>query len=200
MSAKREAQARATRSAILDAAMRLFTTNGYTATTNQAIADEAGVAVQTVYSVFGSKRELLRQALEIAVSGEADQPDDRHDVQALATEPDPRRRVTMDAAMATRIASRIAPLARVIREAATTDPEFAETATAIRGQRRRDMVAAARLLAGEDGLKVSLEDAVGTLYVLYSPEVFTGLTEELGWSVSRYERWLATMLYRTLLA
>jgi hypothetical protein len=50
------------------------------------------------------------------------------------------------------------------------------------------------------GLKISLEEAVGTLYVLYRPDVFTYLTGDLGWSVKRYEKWLATVLYRTLLA
>ena len=44
---------------------------GYVATTIQDIADEAEVAVQTVYAVFGNKRELLRQVLEAAVSGGA---------------------------------------------------------------------------------------------------------------------------------
>lgn len=36
--------------------------------------------------------------------------------------------------------------------------------------------------------------------MLYSPYTFTALTEDMGWSVKRYEKWLATMLYRTLLA
>ena len=37
----------------------------YVAVTIQAVADEAGVAVQTVYAVFGNKRELLRQVLDL---------------------------------------------------------------------------------------------------------------------------------------
>jgi AcrR family transcriptional regulator len=62
-SAKREEQARETRRSILDAAHDLFIATGYAATTIQAIADRAGVAVQTVYAVFGNKRELLRQLI-----------------------------------------------------------------------------------------------------------------------------------------
>ena len=62
------------------------------------------------------------------------------------------------------------------------------------------MRAAAKLLAGSDGLKIPLAEAIGTLYVLYSPDVFASLVDDLGWSLKRYERWLATMLYRTLLA
>ena len=41
-SALRAAQARATRRAIVDAAARLFTERGYTATTMEAIAEAAG--------------------------------------------------------------------------------------------------------------------------------------------------------------
>ncbi|HVE63240.1 MAG TPA: helix-turn-helix domain-containing protein [Mycobacteriales bacterium] len=202
VSAKRDAQARATRKAILEAATRLFPATGYVATTIQAVADEADVAVQTVYAVFGNKRELLRQVLEAAVVGDADVAtvDERADVQALANEPDPRRRAQMSAAISAAISQRIAPIARVLSEAAAADPEFATAAAALTEQRRADMAASARLLAGADGLKVSREDAIGTLYVLYSPGVFTALTVDLGWSVKRYEKWLATMLYRTLLA
>ena len=171
-------------------------------TTIQAIADEAGVAVQTVYAVFGNKREILRQALEAAITGDADTATvaERADVQALADEPDPLRRAQIDAAISVEISQRIVPVARVLREAASVDPEFAATAQAITAQRRADMRAAAKLLAGSDGLKIPLEEAIGTLYVLYSPDVFASLVDDLGWSVKRYERWLATMLYRTLLA
>ena len=43
-------------------------------------------------------------------------------------------------------------------------------------------------------------DAIGTLYVLYSPDVYTALTEDLRWSIEHYERWLAEMLYRTVMS
>ena len=106
----------------------------------------------------------------------------------------------MDAAIATEISQRLAPIMRVLNEAAAADPEFAKTREAITAQRRADMGAAAKLLAGKDGLKIPLEEAIGTLYILYNPQDFIHLTEDLGWSVKRYEKWLATMLYRTLLA
>jgi len=196
VSAKRNAQAESTKRAILHAAQKLFTTHGYVRTTMQDVADEAEVAVQTVYAVFGNKRELLRQVLEAAVAGDGDVA---LVVQAMSEEPDPQRRARLDAVVSTQISQRILPIYRVVREAAAVDTDFAATADAITPQRRVDMRAAARVLAGQDGLKVPLEEAVGTLYVLYSPEVFAHLTEDLGWSVKRYERWLATMLQRTLL-
>jgi AcrR family transcriptional regulator len=52
------------RSAILDAAMRLFVTKGYHATTTGAIAKEAGVAMGLMYHYFNSKEDLLISILE----------------------------------------------------------------------------------------------------------------------------------------
>lgn len=53
---RREKRAKATRRTILDAARQLFITHGYGATTIQAIADEADVAVQTVYAQTAEQR------------------------------------------------------------------------------------------------------------------------------------------------
>lgn len=172
------------------------------ATTIQAVADEAGVAVQTVYAVFGNKRELLRQALAAAVTGDADPRPlfERPEGRAVAAEPDPRRRAELDAAMVARISPRIAPIVRAVREAAAADPEMAQTAAQMMDRRRRDMAAAAEALGGPDGLSMDLEDAIGTLYILYSPDVFTALVDDLGWSLEQYERWIADMLYRTVIA
>ena len=85
-STKRQAQARETRRSILEAALELFVTSGYAATSIQTIAEQAGVAVQTVYAVFGTKRELLRQLIESTIAGD-DEPlpiSDRPDVRAVA--------------------------------------------------------------------------------------------------------------------
>ena len=59
-SSRRRAQAAATRTEILDAARRQFERRGYAATTMEAIAAEAGVALKTVYVGFETKSGLLR--------------------------------------------------------------------------------------------------------------------------------------------
>ena len=56
---RRQAQARATRLKVIEAAKRLFTDCGYPATTIEAVADAADVPLPTVYRLFGSKRALL---------------------------------------------------------------------------------------------------------------------------------------------
>jgi hypothetical protein len=58
-SAHRQQQARQTRRVILNSAAALFVEPGYAATPLTAIAAKAGVAIQTVYKVFGSKQALL---------------------------------------------------------------------------------------------------------------------------------------------
>lgn len=195
-SAKRKAQARETRRSILDAARELFVASGYAATTIQAIAEQAGVAVQTVYAVFGNKRELLRQLIESTITGDDDSLPitQRPEVQAVAAEPDARRRAELDAALSLSITRRVAPIVRVAEEAAASDPEVADMMAAVKAARRKEMVASARILAGQDGLRASREEAAATLYVLYSPQVADMLMGDYGWSPQRYERWLARML------
>jgi AcrR family transcriptional regulator len=50
-----------TRTAIIDAALRMFREKGYEATTMRAIAREAGVATGNAYYYFGSKEELIQE-------------------------------------------------------------------------------------------------------------------------------------------
>ncbi len=193
-SAKREAQALETRRSILDAAHELFVATGYAATTIQAIAERGGVAVQTVYAVFGTKRELLRQLIERTITGD-DEPlpiTERAEAMAVAAVPDARQRAELDAALSRAITERVAPIVRVADEAAASDPELAAMMEMVKAARRKEMIASAKIVAGPDGLRVDPrrlprpstcstivagpdglrvdpEEAAATLYVLYSP-------------------------------
>jgi AcrR family transcriptional regulator len=60
-SASRQQKALETRQNIANAAKSLFTRNGYDSTTIEQIADAAQVAVPTVYSVFGSKNQIVKE-------------------------------------------------------------------------------------------------------------------------------------------
>jgi TetR/AcrR family transcriptional regulator of autoinduction and epiphytic fitness len=200
-SVKRKAQARETRRSILDAAHELFVATGYAATTIQAIAERAGVAVQTVYAGFGSKRELLRQLIETTITGD-DEPlpiTERAEARAIAAEADTRRRAELDAALSRSITERVAPIVRVAGEAAASDPELAAMLEAVKAARRHEMIASAALLAGPNGLRVDQEEAAATLYVLYSPQVADMLMGDYGWSPERYEKWLARMILEAVL-
>jgi AcrR family transcriptional regulator len=54
-------RAEQTRTAIIDAALRMFRAKGYEATTMRAVAHEAGVATGNAYYYFGSKEELIQE-------------------------------------------------------------------------------------------------------------------------------------------
>src|SRR5690348_13718021 len=88
---RRQAQVRATRLKVIEAANRLFTEHGYPATTIEQVADAADVPPPTLYRLFGSKRALLAAVLDTAFGGD-DQPvafGDRPAVRAARAERDP---------------------------------------------------------------------------------------------------------------
>src|SRR5690348_10687429 len=71
-SSRRKRQAEQTRAEVLVAAMELFNTRGWAETTLADVAAAAGVAVETIYKGFRSKKQLVRDAMDAAVVGDAD--------------------------------------------------------------------------------------------------------------------------------
>src|SRR6478735_4470641 len=86
-SSLRARQAAETRSQVLYAAIECFSEDGYAGTTLAAVAERAGVAVETVYSRFKSKKRLLREAFDVAVAGDAEPVAfvDRHEFASFAS-------------------------------------------------------------------------------------------------------------------
>src|SRR5215211_3563003 len=68
----RRERSRVTRARVVDAAGRLFVEHGYVATTIEDVAERAGVAVQTVYYVFGTKPNLLSAVLDASIVGDVE--------------------------------------------------------------------------------------------------------------------------------
>ena len=202
-SPKRRQQARATRRAIVEAGRSLFLSRGYGGTTIEAIAGEAGVAVQTVYAVFGSKPHILRSVLDVAVTGEdAPAPPllDPDAMRVIGLEPDPARRVRMFAALVGDVLGRTAAVTQVAREAAAADPEMAQMWRAMQDSRTGGMAEAARVLVGDgdgdgDGLPVRpLDEIRDLLWVLCGPEVHQLFVAERLWTPERYEEWLVSAI------
>jgi AcrR family transcriptional regulator len=61
-------KADATRTAILEAAARLFRDRGYAATTLREIGQAAGLKAGSIYYHFGSKDEILNEVLDLGIS------------------------------------------------------------------------------------------------------------------------------------
>jgi AcrR family transcriptional regulator len=202
-STRRQAQARQTRQQIADAARRLFTERGYAGASIEAIAQEAEVAPETVYATFGSKRKILSHLLNIAVGGD-DEPIpllDRPNPQAIFREPDQRRQLIGFARDIGSILERVAPIFEIMRAAAKTEPEIANLLEHILQERWQNMEIVVQHVAANGSLREGLDtsQAADTVWGITSPELFTLLTVDRGWSREQYADWLADSLIRLLL-
>src|SRR3954463_15962963 len=119
-SARRRAQAEATRRDILHAAQRLFEEHGYAATTMAAIAAESHVALKTVYVAFETKSGVLRALWNLRLRGDqADVPiQDRAWYREVLADPDPERALRLGAHEARLVKERAGGLFGVLRSAA----------------------------------------------------------------------------------
>jgi AcrR family transcriptional regulator len=202
-STRRQAQARETRRQILEAARRLFTTRGYAGATMEALAQEAAVAVETVYTTFGSKRAVLIALVDLLVVGdEAPEPLlERAGPQRVRLEPDPRRQIRLFAKDMTEIMERVGPMFGVMRAAAITEPEIADVLQRMLRNRRANCITFAGWVAEHGPLRAGLmvEAAGDAVWALSSAEMHHLLTVDLGWPSERFAAWLADTLITQLL-
>ena len=114
-------------------------TNGYVATTIEAIAERAEVANQTVYYVFGTKAEVLTAVLEGSIVGDLDPVAlaDREWVETLADVEDAAAAVERLVAESVQVLVRVAPIYRVLQHAAA-DPDVGGLLEETRRRRRLD--------------------------------------------------------------
>lgn len=202
-SSRRQAQARETRARILEAARSLFIARGYAGTTMEALAGEAGVAVETVYATFGSKRTVLARLVDRAVGGD-DEPTPilaRPGPRDVEAEHDQRRQIHGFAHGMSEIMTRVGPLFGVMRAAAPTEPEIAELLRSVLAARRANLAVVVRWLESNGPLRPGLtsEEAADTLWAVSSAETHQLLTVDRGWTAERYERWLGDSLIALLL-
>lgn len=200
---RRERKALATRHRVLDAAEVLFTRDGYAATTITGIAGAADVAVQTVYAIFGTKRAILTELLDVRTVGD-DQGTplrDRQDWQAMQREGDPRRQLALLASIATRVGNRIAALTEVMAAAAGSDPGIAAMFRQRQQARHDDQRSVARSLARNGALRAGLSEdrAADIIWTLANARTHHTLMTERHWAADEYERWLGHILACALL-
>ena len=191
----RQRQALWTRRLIVGAARTLFLERGYTATTMDAIAEEAGVAVSTVYAAFKNKRTILRAIREAW----HEQTRAREINEEASRQLDPERGVEMVSHATRRQWETGGAVVAVYQGAAAADREAAaELGEALRGRR----TALDRVVEGMAGsLRPGLEvdRAAALLRALCRAEVYRELVEESAWSPDEYEAWLVETLKRQLL-
>ncbi len=201
---RRQRKARQTRRRILAAAAELFTRQGYTATTIQQVAEQADVAWQTVYSVFGTKAAILSAVFDVAVAGD-DEPTpvaERPFVQAIRDAAAPRDKAGIMARHLRESAVRTAGVVSVIESAASTDPEIAALWQTLRDQGVRGMTLAARGFQDQGVLRpgLTVTRAADILWLYVGPWSYRVLVIERGWTLDEYEAWLADTLYTQVMS
>jgi AcrR family transcriptional regulator len=200
---RRAQNAERTRRRILDAAAALFTEKGYALTTIDAIATEADVAVETVYSRFGNKLAILRAILEPAIVGNEDGLDilDLPEVAAIRALKDQHKQLRALAHLSRTILERATPAHRILRNATAADPGVASFERSDEQRRRRIQAAYIDMLLANGPLRDGLtaDDAAATYSALANPNTYDLLITRRGWTPDHYETWLADSLTRLLL-
>ena len=193
---KRE-RAEQTRARIMEAAYRLFTQHGYEATTMQAVADEAGVAVQTVYFTFHTKAGLLMTIETRAVGGEGQEWRDQRQ-RELVEERDPRNVVALWVRASATVLNRITAFVALLGANLQMDAESVE-----RRARERDrwfQMLIDRLIA-LDALKRGLvpSRALDVARAVTTVEAYQDLTLRWGWTEQEWIEWMTGLLASELL-
>jgi len=199
----RRAQSLQTRRQILAAAGKLFVERGYAGATLEAIAQEAGVSLETVYAVFKNKQTLLARLIDVTVVGD-DEPIpllQRPFILGQRNEQDQRVIIQKFAADIYVIMQRMSPLFALLRAAAKTEPDIAVLLSQLLKGRLQGMSFLIEQLVRTGQLRVgpAASQAAETAWALSSAEVFHLLTVDLAWSREQYVDWLSDALIRVLL-
>jgi len=202
-SSRRKDQARQTRLQIMEAARKLFIERGYAGATIEAIAQEAGVAPETVYAIFGNKRTTLASLLDISIGGD-DQPVgilERPEHQAVMRDTDQRQQLAKFAKGMSEIMSRAAPIFEVMRSAAKLEPEINEYLQNLLKERLQNLTRFIKSITANGPLRDGLDEkeAGEIIWAITSPELFQLLTLDRRWTKEKYTEWLTDTLIRLLL-
>jgi len=202
-SPRRREQAAETRRKILHAAGELFVRDGYAATTMPAIADQAGVALKTVYLAFGTKAGVLHGLWDLRLGGD-DQPipvAERTWYRQLLQGDDPVLLIRAAAHQSRAVKERAGDLMRIIRQAAVTEPALADLWDRIETEFRAVLGGfAVRLDAlGSLAPGVDVTRATDLLWTINHPDTWHLLVRRCGWTASRYEQWVGDTLTAQLL-
>jgi TetR/AcrR family transcriptional regulator, regulator of autoinduction and epiphytic fitness len=202
-SAHRTAQAHHTRQRIVAAATEQFASAGYPATTMRSVAAAAGVSVASIELAFGTKAQLLKTAIDVAIAGD-------HDPVAVLD-----RDWATAAQATTTVHEFLAAVARILRpamirsaglvlaayNAAGTDPALRELAERLAAQRATTVAWIIDGIRDRAALRQGLtrRHAIDQVWLLMDPAVYHQLTRYRGWSPATYEKWFTDTITRLLL-
>ncbi len=193
--ALRRELAQVTRQRIIDAAQRLLVKGTYSSVTMDDIAREAGVAYQTVYSVFGTKLQLAHAMIDSGLHLEG--MDEL--IAQTRDSSDPEVGCRIGARITRRFNEPCADLIRFMRESG--DPDLLGRHHEMEARRFDELAYVPPLLEASGRLRPTLtaSEAHDVLWAMSSPDWYIQLVYARGWTPARYEEWLGDAYINLLL-
>jgi len=194
-SPERQEQASATRRRILEGAARLFATRGYAATTMQAIAQEAGVSLATVYLHVAGRAAIVAALAEEVVSASD------LSVEQVEAASDPRAQLRIGVGIIRRLNERSWLLTDILRSQRGRDEDLTQLGARWREGHLDAVRRGVAALAERGALRaeLSVTEATDILYAVAGTEVYRALVGDRAWTPERYEHWLFALACRELL-
>jgi AcrR family transcriptional regulator len=196
----RRERADQTRARMIEAAYRLFMRDGYAATTMQAVAEEAGVAVQTVYFTFRTKAGLLREVDTRAIPG-GDQGLDwsQRIYRQLAEERTATRLIAMWVTATAAVLKRITGFVAQVGAGLDMDAASVERRNLERDHWFQRLIERLDMLGA---LKPDLtaSRALDVARALVRIEAYQEMLQRWGWTEQEWIDWATCVLVRELLA
>ncbi len=196
-STSRNNQAAETRGRILASAKKLFESDGFEFVTIEKIALAAEVSIPTIYSLFQSKRGVLRAIMDEAL------PIDQFDVlvEKSIQEKSPQGRLILSAKIARQMYDAEVAQMYLFQGAAVLAPEFKELEKEKEMRRYNRQEVTVKAMVKEKSLAKGLKStkARDILWAFTGRDLYRMFVIEQGWTSDEYEKWLANLLINTLI-
>ncbi len=195
-STARNTQAAQTRSRIMASAKDLFESEGFELVTIEKIAHAAEVSIPTIYSLYQSKRGVLRALMDEVL------PIEQFDVlvEKSVQEKSPKNRLCISAKIARQMYDAERTQMNVFRGAAVLAPEFKELEKEKEMRRYNRQEVTIKAMVKEKSLIKGLTEtkARDILWAFTGRDFYRMFVVEQAWSSNDYEKWLAQLLINTL--
>lgn len=197
----RRAQARRSHDRVVEMAQRRFLHDGYGPTTISAIAEDAGVSVDTIYKSFGGKPGLIRAMAAQALLGKGPVPAERRSDDLQTRERDPRKLISRWGVFVTEIAPLASPIMLLVRDAAGSHPELRPLIEEVHADRLRRMTDNARRFAAAGHLRpgITVAEAANVMWTYSSTELYELLVLRRGMPLKTFGRFVADAMIAALL-
>lgn len=193
----RHAEAKERRARILACAKTLFQKEGYDFVTIEKLAQISEVSEATIYSLFQSKRGLLRAIMDESFPVEQ--------FEALVNESkqekSPKVRLMISAKIARQIYDAEREQMDVFQSASVLAPEFKELEREREQRRYKRQKITINAMIKEKSLSKKLKStkARDILWAFTGRDMYRMFVIERGWSSDEYEKWLGNILISALL-